>query len=207
MNVPDFPHVEKGQPITAALWRLAGMAVRAVRLRRGPGIRLRWTPDGTVISADGGPPRFIHPFLATVVGSSATFVPGTVNGAMPLIAGTVLDADPAPKLTWDELKLDDQGRGFFAIELGCDEKWKLDPKTLTLVQVADWRTEDGNAADTPSLHLEAPSLKKRRTRWPVAALRQRASGTLDVFPVTMAPLIHQAVPKTLAAETARHFFY
>lgn len=186
---------------------LARAAVRANRLRQGPNIRLRYTPDGTVIRVDAVPPKFIHPFLATITGNSATVVPGTVNGAPVLIDNVPLDNDPAPVLKWGKLSVDDDGRGFIALELACDAQWKMDPKTLTLVQVADWRTADGQSADTPSLHQEAPSLTGRRTRWPIATFRKRQSGAIDVFPIAMAPLIHQAKPKTLAADTARHFFY
>lgn len=206
MSAPQWPVVRPGQPITAELWNLARAFVRANQLRAGDGVRLRWTPDGTIISAPQTSADFDHPFCVTLVGNAARITPGTINSLPVFIEGVPLDDEPPPHLEWSKLDVDDEGRGFIAVEFACDKDWKVDPETLTVVQVADWGSEDGRRAKDQGVAQEAPSLNDRRTRWPLAMLRQRAGKQIDVFQITMAPLQHRAVPRA-DTNAARHFFW
>lgn len=209
MNGPQWPEVRPGQEITTALWDKAKAANRANRWRPGDGIRFTQTSDGIVVSAEIPKARFDHPFRVTLSGaSSATILPGSVNGRIPLIDGIALDADPAPVLVRDELWLDADGRGYIALDFQCDADWKLDPATLEIVQVADWLTEDGSPADDPNALAfsgAVPGLSERRVRWPLAMLRDRTSW-VDIYQLTMAGIQHKAVPSA-DGTTARHFFW
>ncbi|MEQ1862333.1 MAG: hypothetical protein ABMA13_20635 [Chthoniobacteraceae bacterium] len=195
--------------VTRELWGKARAAVRACRLLAGRGIRLRWTPDGTVIVADATPPDWNHPFRVGLQGATrAQIVPGTVSGRPVFIDSIALDDDPPPVLEWSKLSLDEEGRGFIAIELACDDRWQLVPATLTLVQVADWGTEDGSPRRAGTPFIEgAPSLSARRTRWPIAMLRQRTRTSVVVaHQIVHAPLTHYAQPIAELKDAARHFF-
>ena len=213
MTGAQWPEARLGMEITRELWNAARAANRANRLRAGPGILLRWTPDGTIISASLTDATFSHPFQVSVTGNAATILPGTVNTSPVLIDDAKLDDDPAPVLKWSELDTDSDGRGYIAVEFACDEKWKIKPETLKVTQVADWTTESGKPdeknADASMISVPAggvPGLSGRRTRWPLAMLRRRTSGRIDVYQITMAPLQHRAHPRA-DTDTARHFFW
>ncbi len=214
MSSLQWPEVRPGQPITAELWNLARAAHRASLLRSGPGIRLRQTPDGTIISGPDAGPAWDHPFNVSLIDSRAKITPGTVNGIEPRIDDVPLsgtDDDEPPVIEWDRLNVDDDGRGYIALELTCDEKWKIKPELLTLVQVAYFDSEDGEeppeGSGGPASAGGVPGLSGRRARYPIAMLRQRASGHVDVFQIVHFALQHRAQPRNEAAEVARHFFW
>jgi hypothetical protein len=214
MSNLEWPEVRSGQPITAELWNRARAAHRASLLRSGPGVRLRQTPNGTIITGATSGPDWDHPFKVSLIESRAKITPGTVNGIEPRIDDVPLsgtEGDPPPELTWSRLKVDDEGRGYIALELTCDEKWKIIPELLTIVQVASFDSEDGEAppedSGGPASAGGIAGLKGRRARYPLAMLRQRASGRVDVFQIVHFALQHRAKPRNEAAQIARHFFW
>lgn len=214
MSSLEWPEVRPGQPITAELWNLARAAHRASLLRSGPGIRLRQTPNGTIITGVSGGPAWDHPFKVSLIDSRAKITPGTVNGIEPRIDDVPLsgtDDDPPPELTWSKLKLDTEQRGYIALELTCDEKWKIIPELLTVVQVASFDSDDSGAPPAgsggPASAGGVPGLLGRRARYPLAMLRQRKSGRVDVFQIVHFALQHRAQPRNETAQIARHFFW
>lgn len=208
----EFPAARAGQELSAAMWEAARAAVRASRVRGGSGIRVKETADGSIISAAEGPATWNHPFRVELLGSRARITPGTVNGIEPRIDGVPLsgtDEDPPPVLAWEKLKLGDDGRGYVAIELECDAHWKIAPERLTVVQVAEFDTEDGEPFEdqSPALAGGVPGLPGRRARYPLALLIKRASGAVDAVQIVHFALQHRAAPRTADATIARHFFW
>jgi hypothetical protein len=63
--------VKPGQRITAALWNRLAAAARACRILSGDGIRIRTTPDGTLISCSALEP-WKHPFKVALSGTTAS---------------------------------------------------------------------------------------------------------------------------------------
>ena len=209
----DLPFVRRGQPITADLWNRLVAVVRAVRLLPGDGARLRSTPDGTIIGFDAAPAPWAHPFQVSLIGRSAAQIgPGLVNAIEPKIDGAPLsgtDGKPPPKLEFGKLKLDKDGRGYVAIEITCDGKWKL--KTMEMVQVAYFDSENGEdqppGSGGPSAIGGIPGISGRRVRYPLAMLRQRTSGQLDLFQIVFFNIVHRAQPRNATNDVARHFFW
>lgn len=209
----ELPFVKRGQPITAELWnRLVG-AVRAVRLLPGDGARLRSTPDGTIIGFDAASAPWSHPFQVSLIGQTAAEIrSGFVNAIEPEINGVPLsgdDAEPPPKLEFGKLKLDPDGRGYVAIEITCGTKWEI--KTMEMVQVAYFDSENGEdppaGSGGPSAIGGIPGISGRRVRYPIAMLRQRSTGDLDLFQMVFFNLAHRAQPRDAATDSARHFFW
>src|SRR5438067_9431749 len=98
--------VRPGERITAALWNKLVGACRSARILAGDGIRLRQTPDGTLISASVWQP-WNHPFKVSLSGTSATINRGWVNGIEPKIKDVPIGGDqesgkPQPKLEFKE---------------------------------------------------------------------------------------------------------
>lgn len=208
MTAPPF--VKRGQPITAQLWNQLCAAIRACRLIAGDGVRLREMPDGTIITFDGGSANFAHPFQATLVGTdAATIRPGTVNRVDAkvkevLLAGT--ERQPPPVLKFGTPKLDQDGRGFICVEVTCREKdWSVEK--VEVVQVADPNTEDGGPGEGDRGSGGATALPGRRARHPLAMLRQRKDGRLDLFQITFFDLQHRPALAPDRKTATRHFFW
>jgi hypothetical protein len=183
--------VRPGQRITAVLWNKLVTACRAARILAGDGIRLRHTPDGTLISCSTWKP-WNHPFKVSFSGTSATINRGLVGGIEPTIKDVPIGGDEEsgkaqPRLEFKQPKLDEEGRGWIAIEVTCEQKeWKV--ASAETVQVADLKSDDASKA----LH-------------PIAMLRQRANGSLVLFQIEFFNLQHRADVR--ASGDARHFFW
>lgn len=206
----ELPLVRRGQPITAQLWNQLVGVVRACRLISGDGVRLRETPDGTIITFDGGGADFAHPFQVSLVGTdAATIRPGTVNRVDVMIkdvplAGT--DREPPPVLKVGTPMLDQEGRGFICVEVTCREKdWSVEKTEV--VQVADPNSDDGGAGEGSGGSGGAVALAGRRARHPLAMLRQRKDGKLDLFQITFFDLQHRPALAADRKSAARHFFW
>jgi hypothetical protein len=209
MNPPPF--VRRGEPITVALWNQLSAAVRACRVIAGDGVRTRETPDGTIINFDGESERFVHPWLVTLIGrESATIRPGTVNRVEGTIKSVPLAGDgtkPPPALKFGQLRLDGERRGWICVEITCEPKEQWAIKKAEIVQVADPDTPDGEAGDELNTLGAAKPLPENRARHPLAMIRERKSGRLDLFQITFFDLQHR-VALTADQKTAqRHFFW
>lgn len=209
----DLPLVRKGQPITAELWNRLVAAVRATRLLPGVGARLRSMPHGTIIGFDAAPVSWAHPFQVSLVGNTAAQIrPGRVNMIEPKIDGVALSGtedEPSPKLEFGKLQLDKEDRGYIAIEITCGPKWEI--KTAEMVQVAYFDSETGEepppGSGGPSSIGGIPGLTKRRVRYPIAMLRLRKSGRLDLFQIVFFNVAYRAKPRDDKTDIARHFFW
>jgi hypothetical protein len=204
------PIVKRGQPITAALWNQFAAAVRACRIISGDGVRLRETPDGTIISFDGGGAEFAHPFQVALIGTEAASIrPGTVNRVEAKIKDVPLagkDGEAPPLLKFGKPKLDDEGRGYICVEVTCREKdWSVEK--VEVVQVADPNTDDGEAGEGHSGSTGSVALPGRRTRYPLAMLRERDDGKLDLYQITFFDLQHRAALGEDRKTATRHFFW
>jgi len=209
----ELPFVRRGQPITAELWNKLVAAVRSVRLLPGDGARLRSTPNGTLVGFDAPSAPWAHPFQVTLIGQSAAQISsGLVDAIEPKIDDVPLsgtDDQPPPRLEFGKLKLDANNRGYVAIEITCDEKWKI--TKMEIVQVAYFDSESGEEPPEGSGGVSAiggiPGISGRRVRYPVAMLRLRKSGLLEVFQIVFFNLAHRAQPRDDRSQIARHFFW
>ncbi len=185
--------VRPGERITAALWNKLVAAGRACRLISGDGIRLRQTPDGTLVSCSTWKP-WNHPFKVTLSGTSATINRGLVNTIEPKIKDVPIGGDeangkPQPKIEFKEPKLDKDGRGWIAVEVICDKEKQWAVASATVVQVGELKTDD----PTKGLH-------------PIAMLRRSKTGDLSLFQIEFFNLQHKAAVPT-NGNAARHFFW
>lgn len=185
--------VRPGERITAALWNKLVAAARSCRILAGDGIRLRQTPDGTLLSCSVWQP-WSHPFKVSVSGTSATISRGLVNGIEPKIKDVPIGGDEAggkaqPKLEFKEPKLDKDGRGWIAIEVTCEKEKQWAVASATVVQVSELK------ADEPT-----------KARHPIAMLRKTKSGSLLHFQIEFFNLQHKADVRKDGA-SARHFFW
>ncbi len=206
----DLPFVKRGQPITAVLWNQLCAAGRANRLIAGNGVRLREMPDGTIITFDGDGAEFVHPFQVSLVGNEAASIrPGTVNRVDATIDDVPLagkDGDAPPVLKFGQPMLDDEGRGYICIEVTCREKdWSIEK--VEVVQVANPSTDDGEAGEGHAGSTGSVALPGRRTRYPLAMLRERDDGKLDLYQITFFDLQHRAALGTDRKTATRHFFW
>lgn len=209
----ELPFVKRGQPLTAELWNRLVAAMRAVRLLPGDGARLRSMPDGTIISFDAATAPWSHPFQVSLIGQSAAQIqPGLINSIEPQISGVALsgtDTKPPPKLEFNKLKLDADNRGYVAVEITCGTKWEI--KAMEMVQVAYFDSENGEdpppGSGGPSAIGGIPGLSGRRVRYPVAMLRQRSTGQLDLFQIVFFNIVHRAQARDAETDSARHFFW
>jgi hypothetical protein len=206
----DLPFVKRGQSITATLWNQLCAAVRACRLIAGDGVRLREMPDGTIITFDGDGTEFVHPFQVSLIGTEAASIrPGTVNKVVAKIkdvplAGT--DDQPPPVLKFGQPMLDEEGRGYICVEVTCREKdWSVEK--VEVVQVADPNTDDGEAGEGVAGTTASVALPGRRTRYPLAMLRERKDKKLDLYQITFFDLQHRAALGTDRKTATRHFFW
>ena len=209
----DLPFVRRGQPITADLWNRLVVAVRAVRLLPGDGARLFSTPDGTIVGFNAPSAPWSHPFQVSLIGQSAAEIrPGLINSVEPKIDDVPLsgtDSEPPPKLQFGKLRLDADNRGYIAVEITCGDKWEI--KTMEMVQVAYFDSENGEdpppGSGGPSAIGGIPGISGRRVRYPLAMLRQRSTGQLDLFQIVFFNIVHRAQPRDSATDLARHFFW
>lgn len=191
MNLSLF--VKPGQPITAALWNKLVAAARSCRIISGDGIRLRQTPDGTLISCSTWRP-WNHPFKVSMSGTSATIGRGLVNGIEPKIKDVSIGGDeesgkPQPKLEFTEPKIGKDGRGWIAIEVTCDKEKQWALTAATVVQVADLKSDD-----------------PAKARHPLSMLRKSKDGSLSHFQIEFFNLQHKAEVRE-SGKPARHFFW
>lgn len=185
--------VRPGERITASIWNKLVTAGRAVRILAGDGIRLRKTPDGTLISCSTWKP-WNHPFKVSLSGTSATINRGLVGGIEPKIkdvpiGGDEVNGKPQPKLEFKEPKLDKDGRGWIAVEVTCDKEQQWGVKSATVVQVAELKSDD-----------------PLKARHPIAMLRRSKAGSLSLFQITFFNLQHRADVRE-TGKAARHFFW
>ena len=185
--------VRPGQAITAVLWNKLVAAARSCRIISGEGIRLRQTPDGTLISCSTWKP-WNHPFKVSLSGTSATIGRGLVNGIEPKIDDVPIGGDEAagkaqPKLEFKEPKLGKDGRGWIAIEVTCDKEKQWAVASATVVQVAELKSDDATKA-----------------RHPIAMLRKTKGGSLIHFQIEFFNLQHKADVRD-TGKSARHFFW
>ena len=213
-----------GDLITASHWnQLLAACLAPSRLRAGPGIRIR----GTVISAPNQRSYFIHPWLTSINGSQASVSPGLLNLIEPTIkdknSGDVpisgkkkddgsLDGE-IPKLEIADSFFDSKGRSYICVEPTFDDKWML--KSAKIVQVADLLSEDGLPSKSDEKknenHIAAaqyPSLKNRRSRYPLARLT-KSGERVQVDSITYFNLQVIAAPKggLATSEKARFYFF
>ncbi len=183
--------VRTGQRITAILWNKLVAAVRSCRVLAGEGIRLRITPNGTIVSCSTWKP-WNHPFKVSMGPESATVERGLIDGIEPTIDGVPIggDADknkPQPKLKIKPPKTGKDGRGWIAVEITCDTEKQWAVKSAEIVQVAELLVSD-----------------KAKARHPIAMLRRGKTGDLSHFQIEFFNLQHRA---DVQDASARHFFW
>ena len=182
--------VRPGEKLTAALWNKLVTAVRSCYIMPGDGVRIRRTPDGTMLSCSLWA-AWDHPFRVRGSGS-VTINKGLVDGIEPNINGVPLSGDPkknkpVPTLNITTPKIGKDGIGWIAVEITVDPiKWKT--LTAEVVQV-----------DTLSVQ------EKLKARHPLAALAQRDDQSVDIFQVEFFNLQHRADGAT--GVPSRHFFW
>lgn len=216
MNLSDLL-VRAGDVIKARTWDAMAAAVQSLRLIKGPGVMLRSTPAGTVISFDPPPISWMHDFKVTLTSQKgATIRPGMVSGKPATINGEPLDpADGSqpPTLQWGATpQLDDNGYGWIAVEVQLGDKWEV--TSAYIVQVADLDTDDGAAANNTASGAPVGyaaggtlTLSGRRARHPLAMLRQRKNGVIVAFQVTRFDLSHRVSLASPTSTVGRHFFF
>ena len=181
--------VRPGQRLTATLWNSLAAACRQARIISGDGIRLRQTPDGTLISSSTWKP-WNHPFKVSLSGTSATIECGLIDGIEPTIKDVRISGEEGkaqPKLEFKSPKFDKDGRGWIAVEVTCEkEKWNV--ASTTMVQVGDLKSDD-----------------PLKAVYPIAMLR-RTADSISLFQITFFNLQHRAEAKEGGA-AARHFFW
>lgn len=181
--------VRPGQRITAALWNKLVAACRGARILAGDGISLRQTPDGTMISCSTWRP-WNHPFKVSMSGTSATISRGLISEIEPTIHDAPIggtEKSGPPKLEFKEPKLDEDDRGWIAVEILCEQK--------------EWKIESATVVQVDSLETDDPA----RARHPLAMIRKQASGSLSLFQIEYFNLQHRAEVRENAK--ARHFFW
>ena len=214
MHRPEPPFVKKGDPITKKVFDQMGVAVRACRILAGPGTRLIYTPQGTIVCFERAQ-SFSCAWQVSLRGSTgATLLPGTINKLPATIGGVPLDGGsaglPPPVLQWSRLKLDSEGRGWICAEATFDPAKSWAVVKVEIVQVGDPDTDDGSALPAGQLANAAGGaspLSGNRARHPLAMLRQRTSGQLDVYQVTCFDLQHRVALAKDQKTATRHFFW
>jgi len=206
------PRVREGDRVTTSLFDQMRRAIRAARLIAGKGVRLRVTPSGTVISFEQSRP-FSHPWRVAHEGTTAARIEvGSINSVPATISGKPLnggkESAPPPVLKWSRTKLDDDGRGYIAAECTFDpaQAWRV--AQVEIVQVADCDTDDGSPSPgLPNTSGGALPLTGGRARYPLAMLRERKSGALDVFQIAFISCSHRVKFAADQTTPSRHFFY
>lgn len=181
-------------------------ARRAGRLLPGRNVRLRRMPSGTLLSFHGGGTVFEHPWLVSFDGTNATVLPGTINRVEAEIGRKKLSDLPSPILTVRKLRVDAEGRGWFAAEVTCDPEKQWGIVKVEIVQVANPDTADGSASDRINAVGGAAPLPGNRARHPIAMVREREDGRVDVFQIAFFDL-HHRIAFGSDRLPQRHFFY
>jgi len=82
---------------------------------------------------------------------------------------------------------------------------------MEMVQAAYFDSENGDDPPSgnggPSAIGGIPGISGRRVRYPLAMLRQRSTGQLDLFQIVFFNIVHRAQPRDSATDLARHFFW
>jgi hypothetical protein len=186
---------------------------RSNRLHFGHGARVRWTPMGVLVNFDLEPTVFGHPWQTELASErSVRISPGTINNVDAKIEGVQLsggDAGQAPPvLKWTRPLLDEEGRGFICAEITVDPTKGFEIQSVEMVQVADPETDDGKPAkEAPNRQGGARPLSGFRARHPVAMLRTRGDGRLEVFQVAHFNLQHRVQQREGTTHILRHFFW
>jgi hypothetical protein len=214
-----FLFVKVGELIRASTWNAMARAVQALKLIAGPGVRLRETGSGTIISFEGGDATFLHPFRVSMSGVEARVRPGRVNTVMPTYKDIPLDGgekhDEVPPIDLSKLKKDKEGKAWIALTVQCSKKdWSVEKAYIE--QVADLSSESGDAPYEPGTKdpgiTGPPSLggiagfSERRARHPLALIREYEDGSRALFQISFFNLNHRVVAKD-KTDVARHFFY
>ena len=181
-------------------------AKRAARLLPGPNVHLRRMPGGTIVSFRGGEVIFEHPWLVSFDGTNATVLPGQINRVEAQIEKKKLTDLPAPVLEVKKLRLDKDGRGWFAAEITCDPEKEWGITKVEIVQVADPDTADGEASKGISATGGSTPLPGNRARHAIAMIRKRDDGRVDVYQVAFFDLQHR-IAFTPDRVPQRHFFF
>jgi hypothetical protein len=189
--------VKAGDIIRIGPWNYLMRAIRSIRLIAGEDCRLRETPDGTIINFSGGNFKFLHPFKVSLEGDSGVKVrPGMVETKMPFIKvdGKEVPLDGGadkdfPTLTWKEPKLNEDKRGWVAVEV----RLKPDSYEIDKVEVVQVK------------ELQEEGMDPRIGRHPIAMLLKKKDGTLKCFQTSHFSLKYY--PKVNPTTKAiRHFF-
>jgi hypothetical protein len=205
----------RGQPVTAALWERFRTWVRSERLVAGPGIKIKETADGRIITAARSAGSvWAHDFKVTLNAAGlAVIAPGTFNLVEPQIDGVPLSGDddnPPPTLQCSLDQLDDDGRGYIAAEIQCNATWGIDQDAIEIKQVAYFDSETGEdpppGSGGPTSIGGIPGLKGRRVRYPLARLVLR-NGSMQAVQIPYFSLAHRVSSLAAAPDAARHFFW
>ena len=210
--------VKAGDLLKAGQWNEAGRLMQSIRLISGYGIRLRTTSNGTIISAMIPRSAFVGRWKCQLEGESRVLVkPGAINGVEATIKGVLLSGDPkrnqaVPVLELRAIQLDSEGKGYIAAEVQCSDDGLWAIKTVEIVQVAYLNSDDGKEPPKGNILTQSsagvPNLEGRRARVPLAMLRRRAAGNIELFQIAYHDFGHTI--KTVAdrkLDQGRHFFY
>lgn len=118
----DQLRVRAGQRVKDAWDRLVRY-LESIRLLPGPGILLRWTPRGVIVSARIPPADFTGHFAVQLAEDRIRIGFGLVNDIEPTINGrpiTGTEGEEAPELRLSESKFDDAGYSWICIEVVID---------------------------------------------------------------------------------------
>jgi hypothetical protein len=93
------------------------------------------------------------------------------------------------------------------VEITCEPKEQWAVKKAEIVQVADPDTREGEPSEGLNTLGAAKPLPDNRARHPLAMIRERKGGRLELFQITFFDLQHR-VALTADQKTAqRHFFW
>ncbi len=191
------------------------------RIIQGVGVRIASNPLVEIINFHSAPSDFSHAWLTFLNGTeSARILSGedagalaTINGVEAGIKGVPLSGDKKtgeiPLLQLPPvLELDVERRGYIAAELTYDPKNNFSIVKVELVQCASPHRLKGDTK-TPAVRSDGAftDLPGFRARMPVAMLRKRLDGTLDVFQIAYFPAHHRAALAADRKTAARHFFW
>lgn len=215
MNPLSSFFVRVGDLIRAEPWNAAGWAIRRMRLIAGAGVRLKETPNGTIVSFDGRPQKFVGRWKCQLVSDNEVSIrPGAINEVKATIGGIPLEGNSKsepPSLKMPALVLDGQQFGWIAAEVTCSLKdWSV--QTVEVVQVAALDTEDGiapKAGTGKSVFAGGfPNLKGRRARFPIARIA-RVNSRVVLWQIAYFDVQHRIKTnaKSPTADEGRHFFY
>lgn len=178
------------------------------RLFSGPNVSIRRIPGlGNIVGFRVRRQQdFTGAWFVEMQGQSAAFIaPGSVNGMMAQIGKVKLDDASPPQLKFPKLVLDSEARGYIAAEVTCDPENKYAVTKVEIVQVADPDTHDGGPGKGINAIGGAKPLTGNRARAPLAMLRQRKGGGVDVYQIARFDL--QMRIAFSADKTPQRFFF